>query len=60
MAIGTIKKESEDPCQANYQANFRESLSAIIEKDSTEWDGSFTAMCTIHVTEYTVNTQSKD
>ena len=35
-------------------------LSARIAKDGTEWDGSFTATSTIHVTEFTVLTQSKD
>ena len=38
----------------------REPLSVRIAKDSTKWDGLFTATCTIYVSKHTVLTQSKD
>ena len=54
--LGMIKKNTDD----HIKRIPRRPLSARIAKDSTEWDGSFTATCTIHVTEYTVLTQSED
>ena len=44
----------------NYYYYNNEPLSARTAKYSTEWDGSFTVMCTIYVTDYTVLTQSED
>lgn len=50
-----IKKQTQDHIK-----RIPGTLSSRIAKDDTEWDGSFTAKCTIHVTKYTDLIQLKD
>ena len=49
-ALGMIKRKTEDHIKRIPR----------IAKDSTERNGSFIATCTIHVTDFTVLTQSED